>query len=68
MKHKRTDRWYVPQILKEDGEWHDLIDLNLNSREARKEICMVNCFGHKARVIERIAAFRVVMEKDFRPK
>lgn len=64
MKYKITDRWYVPQVLKE-GEWVDIIDLDLTRREARSEMRLVNCFGHKARIIERIAGFKVVAEKDF---
>lgn len=64
-KHKVTDRWYVVQILTETGEWHDLVDNDLTRREARNEMCKINCWSHKARIIERIAAFKVVAEKDF---
>jgi hypothetical protein len=69
MKHKITDKWYVVQIwLEEKKEWHDRVDNDLTRREARSQFVNLNCLGHKGRIIERIAAFKVVAEKDFRRK
>ena len=65
MKHKITDRWFVPQKLLENGDWDDIVDQDLTRKEAREHLVVSNCIGHKARIIERIAAFRVVAEKDF---
>jgi len=66
MKRKITDRWYVPQIQLENGDWSDIMDLDLTRKEAREQLVRCNCLGHKSRIIERIAAYRVVAEKDFR--
>ena len=64
-EYKIDQKWYMVEVFR-DGDWDDLVAVDLTLKEARKELCHVNCYGHRARIVQRIAGFKVVSEKDFR--
>jgi hypothetical protein len=63
---KVTFRWHVVQIFDHTGKWIDVVDDDLTRSEARTEMTATNCYGCKARIVERVTTERVVDEKDFR--
>ena len=63
-QYKIDQKWYNVEVFR-DGIWEPLIDMAFTLKEARGELCECNCYGHKARIVHRIAGFRVVSEKDF---
>jgi len=64
-EHRITSRRYMVQVLNE-GRWYDHhLDDDLTRREARHEFSRVNLWGRKARIIERVEAFRVIVVRKF---
>ena len=58
--------WYYLEGLGDDGQWHEIGPELDTLREARSEMVVVNCWGHKARIVQHFHGFRIVAEKDFR--